>query len=338
VLPYSGNDKRFTGDGHVYDYLAEQMSRNVKLHLRGNWPVFVSRLVYKALKGAWRDHPRATAAKDDPVHRSVAALIKGHAPPPGGVPLEELPPPAQQLVGEMRALLGLADQPDVVVNERWLADDANLPALMRCLAFMAHTFQAQGVQGVTLVPLNDRRLVHIDLDSDAIHGILKQAQEQREGAVLWRPFGEGERAPPCPDTLEARKRLWGLLFNMPTLLQRGKLARLPWAERHNRHALWKLSFDVFEGRTVHGGWGFTGTRSTDGVALCVSLWRAEYLQRRELAAQQSLARESANENAGLFSRQEFVEQDAIVIGMDTGLRNSIAAVFCKVRTLCHCQW
>jgi hypothetical protein len=60
----------------------------------------------------------------------------------------------------------------VAVNERWLADDANLPALMRCLAFIAHVFEADRVQFGTLLPLNDRRLMHMGLDIDAVHGTL----------------------------------------------------------------------------------------------------------------------------------------------------------------------
>jgi hypothetical protein len=90
------------------------------------------------------------------VHRSVSALIRGHDLQEYGVPLAELPPSARQLVLDVRALLGLATRPGVKVDKQWLGEVAHLPALMRCLVFMAWHFQAAGVKSVTLVPLMQR--------------------------------------------------------------------------------------------------------------------------------------------------------------------------------------
>jgi hypothetical protein len=50
------------------------------------------------------------------MHKSASALIKGYAPPRNGMLLAGLPPSAQQLVCDMRMLLGVADQPDTKVD------------------------------------------------------------------------------------------------------------------------------------------------------------------------------------------------------------------------------
>jgi hypothetical protein len=73
------------------------------------------------------------------------------------------------LVLDVRALLGLATRPGVKVDKQWLGEEVHLPALMRCLVSMAWHFQAAGVKGVTLVPLMQRRLIHIELESEAFH-------------------------------------------------------------------------------------------------------------------------------------------------------------------------
>jgi hypothetical protein len=68
----------------------------------------------------------------------------------------------------------------------------------------------------------------------------------------------------------AVKRMWGAVFDMPTLLQRGKFADLP--ENVERHQFWKLGHTDFDGASVQGGWGFTGAICTQ--SLCGGAWGA----------------------------------------------------------------
>jgi hypothetical protein len=174
-------------------------------------------------------------------------LIKGHTPSPDGVALEALPPHAQRLVGDMRAPLGVHGQPDTTIDSTWLADDRNLPALMRRHVFMAASFQAAGVKGVTLVPLSNRRLIHIVLDTRVVFGLLKEMQERAAAPEVWQPSGAGRPAPSWRVELDGNlpaqvQLVRGKLFldRPTTLLQRGKHARTPPAQSHSA---WKLGVE-----------------------------------------------------------------------------------------------
>jgi hypothetical protein len=117
--------------------------------------------------------------------------------------------------------------------------------------------------------------------------------------------------------------MWGAVFDMPTLLQRGKFADLP--ENAKRHQFWKLGYADFDGAPVQGGWGFTGAICTDGGSLCVGLWRTKLHQQLLHPAavgkgpRRVMAVEQANKYASLG-------HNAIVLGTDTERRNAICTV------------
>jgi hypothetical protein len=97
------------------------------------WPnseLWVNRLVHRSQRDAWPDHRRATTVA--PVHKSGSALIKGYAPPINGVPLPDLTPGRQQLVLDMRALLGVTDELATKIDSAPPRPDSLLGVL--CLA------------------------------------------------------------------------------------------------------------------------------------------------------------------------------------------------------------
>jgi hypothetical protein len=120
--------ERIYGESHTYDDMAKMMAVRVQQHLRQHWEVLLARLVYDAHWDSWRDHPRATTERRDPVHRSVSAYIKGYEAPQDGVLLEDLPASVQQLVRDMRMLLGVGDQLGTAIDKARLGKDEHLPA------------------------------------------------------------------------------------------------------------------------------------------------------------------------------------------------------------------
>jgi hypothetical protein len=133
--------------------------------------------------------------------------------------------------------------------------------------------------------------------------------------------------------LPAQKRVWGAVFDMPTLLQRGKPASIPVAERHHH---WKLGLRDWDGAAVpHGGWGFTGSISTDGVSLCAGLWRPRQHQGQELGSRPTPVHPGPVERAAMANQETPMAPNTICLGIDTGVRNAIVAIIPTVRRECH---
>jgi hypothetical protein len=121
----------------------------------------------------------------------------------------------------------------------------------------------------------------------------------------------------------AVKRMWGAVFDMPTLLQRGKFADLP--ENVERHQFWKLGHADFDGAPVQGGWGFTGAICTDGASLCGGLGRTKLHQQllHPATVGERPRRVKAVEQANKYA---ILGDNTIVLGTDTGRRNAICTV------------
>jgi hypothetical protein len=69
-----------------------------------------------------------------------------------------------------------------VIDEDWLADDANLLHILSCFVYLARVFESTAVKGMTLLPIMGRKPLHILLDAKVVWGILADAQAALEPA------------------------------------------------------------------------------------------------------------------------------------------------------------
>jgi hypothetical protein len=84
-------------------------------------------------------------------------------------------------------------------------------------------------------------------------------------------------------------------------MQRGKPVNIPAAERHHH---WKLRLRDWDGAAVpHGGCGITGSVSTDGVLLCVGLWRPRQHQGQELGSRPTPVHPGPVERAAMANQE-----------------------------------
>jgi hypothetical protein len=119
------------------------------------------------------------------------------------------------------------------------------------------------------------------------------------------------------------------VLDMPTLLQRGLSAGVPTGERH---WAWRLGVDDVEGDKGKGGWGAIGSVTTDGVSLCVSMWRRQ--REQELARLPNPREPGPVEQWEAANRVAYLDDDRyLVLGADTGLRNTLCIVIPTVSRL-----
>jgi hypothetical protein len=180
---------------------------------------------------------------------------------------------------------------------------------------------------LTLVPVMRHRLLHVDLDTDAMLGVVHDATgpATAEVGVDGTPWWPLERGAAGLGVDEGRfnqpEARVGAVFDMPTLLQQGKPANIPVAERHH---LWKLGLRDWDGAAVpHGGWASPAPSA------------------RRVAVRGALASPPApGPGAGPAAHPKCtraqwsaprwpirpIAPNTTCIGIDTGARNSIVAV------------
>jgi hypothetical protein len=168
----------FPGDLGTYNALAEQMYKGVLRQLRFNLAPYVKRMVYGVYAPCWRLNGDTT----DRTARSVVAAALGHSrlPRDGGMRFEDLPVAAQRVVTDIWRALGFppGERPPQL-DAAWAKQGDHQPRLFRCLLFLAREISDKAfltAKELTLVPVFKRRLLHIVLDTEAVRGILCQAQ------------------------------------------------------------------------------------------------------------------------------------------------------------------
>jgi hypothetical protein len=103
-----------------------------------------------------------------------------------------------------------------------------------------------------------------------------------------------------------------------------------------RHHHCKLGLRDWDGAAVpHGGWGFTGSISTEVVSLYVGQWRPRQHQGQELGSRPTPAHPGPEERAAIANQETPMAPNTICLGIDTGVRNDIVAVIHTVSRGCR---
>jgi hypothetical protein len=172
--------RRWLGDSNTYTYLATSIAACVRRHLVHNIRPYVKRYVFGVHAPTWLPGERVKYG----VAKSLVAAIMGQRKPrasKGGGTFEQLPDDAKTVVHTVWQLLGFnvaSGERTPALDKEWQRSKAKLPCIMRLYFFLAQEISDKSCNAanIQLLPVMSRRMLHIRLDSEAMWGILREAQ------------------------------------------------------------------------------------------------------------------------------------------------------------------